>query len=267
MTFRITRPVVSRDVEERKLAGDRARDFTTAVKDLNGDGFDDVLVVGMNGSPRNGREKQQGFIFLNDKRGGFTEAKGDKLVTLGTSEVLVEDFNGDGRLDFFNADFGHDFNPFLGGKNQLFFGTANGGFKDVSGRLPNLSDLTHSAAAGDIDGDGDIDIYVGNLPGPGDVTPYFLINNGKGRFTLNRDDVPTSLAPQAVATGEPRKMLSSELVDLNGDGALDLLLGRDQNNALGGDADRIFFNDGSGGFSDADQLLLPTNKVGRGQFT
>ncbi|MEL6793517.1 MAG: integrin alpha, partial [Pseudomonadota bacterium] len=69
VTFRITRPVVSRDVEERKLAGDRARDFTTAVKDLNGDGFDDVLVVGMNGSPRNGREKQQGFIFLNDKRG------------------------------------------------------------------------------------------------------------------------------------------------------------------------------------------------------
>ncbi len=52
--------------------------------------------------------------------------------------------------------------------------------------MEGVSDFTHDAAIGDIDGDGDIDIYASNLPVPGGAVqpPYFMINDGTGNFTL-----------------------------------------------------------------------------------
>jgi hypothetical protein len=85
----------------------------------------------------------------------------------------------------------------------------------VKGNLPTLLDFTHSSAIGDIDNDGDIDIFVGNIAA---VEPYFLINDGKAGFT-KRSDLLAGL-PE----GRPQ-YTGSALVDLNGDDKLEFILG------------------------------------------
>ncbi len=126
--------------------------------------------------------------------------------------IEVADFNGDGYDDVFIGDQGYDADPFPGGQNTLLLGTKDG---FVKGNIPTLLDFTHSSAIGDIDNDGDIDIFVGNISA---VDPYFLINDGKAGFT-KRSDLLAGL-PE----GRPQ-YTGSALVDLNGDGKLEFILG------------------------------------------
>ena len=133
-----------------------------------------------------------------------------KLASPRTIEVA--DFNGDGYDDVFIGDQGYDAEPFPGGQNSLLLGTKDG---FVKGSLPTLLDFTHSSAIGDIDNDGDIDIFVGNISA---VDPYFLINDGKAGFTQKFDLLAGLPAGRPQYTG-------SCLVDLDGDGKLELILG------------------------------------------
>ena len=74
----------------------------------------------------------------------------------------------------------------------------------MQGTLPEVSDTTHSAAAGDIDGDGDLDIFVGNgfggTPQIGKHTdPYILINDGFGGFTRSDELLPLEVGSRLSA--------------------------------------------------------------------
>lgn len=142
----------------------------------------------------------------------------------GTDGVIVADFNGDGIKDVFIADGGYDAMPFPGGQNSLLFGTAGGGF--VAGKLPTSLDFTHSAAVADIDGDGDIDIFVGNIGKPNPIDPYFLINDGKGNFSQNFNlisGLPGNF-PSSQVNSRGINYTGSHLGDVNKDGKIDLIL-------------------------------------------
>jgi len=106
-------------------------------------------------------------------------------------------------------------------------------FFNANGRYMLNTDKarTASVAAGDIDGDGDIDIVAANGRHWPDGNELF-INNGYGKFTVSRplDD----LAETSYA---------AELADLDGDGDLDLAVGNDM--APNG----IYLNDGQGHFT------------------
>src|SRR5579872_5992046 len=73
------------------------------VKDLNGDGHDDVAVsnaLGLSSSVS---------IFLGDGHGGFTEASGSPFPTGDhPCTMAVGDFNGDGKWDLATANCGSD---------------------------------------------------------------------------------------------------------------------------------------------------------------
>jgi len=98
-------------------------------------------------------------------------------------DSVIADFNGDGINDIFIADHGVDYKPFPGYQNSLILSAPNGKFINATSTLPQILDFTHGATSGDIDSDGDIDLFVTQAGSKKKIPHYFLRNNGKGVFT------------------------------------------------------------------------------------
>jgi hypothetical protein len=255
--FRFTGPVV---VDATLASKDS---FTFRAPDLNGDGKEDLLVLGAfyPGGPTN-YTPQAGRVLFGDGNGGFRVATTSEfplaaLTTVHPRKVVYADFNGDGRIDFFIADHGWDTSPFPGAQNKLFLSLKGGGFEDASARLPQLSDFSHSAAAGDIDGDGDIDLFVGNgYDSPGHVLAYTLLNDGKGNFTQSRTNIP-AYPGSVLDFSSVHHFPGSSLADLNGDGLPELLVTADAGASYDNLRQSIILWNQNGSYSQAAMTNLP----------
>ncbi len=220
--------------------------------DFDSDGDPDFLGVGFFWPPAPARL----MAFRNDGNGRFINASSKVLVqshqTWHPRDYALADFNGDKLLDMFIADHGRDDGPAPGAQNLMLIQKLGGRVVDeTNSRLPAHSDFTHSCTARDIDNDGDIDIYVGNISG-GDSGPYFLINNGAGVFIEDQTRISAVIAKRQI------RYTSSCLVDFDKDGDEDLVLGRMDL----GERDDILLNDGTGYFSYAPATTLPPRYKG-----
>ncbi len=125
--------------------------------------------------------------------------------------VAVADFDGDGLPDVFFAG--------TTGKNHLYRQEAGLHFKDITGGSTGLDGGDHwtaGAAAGDVDGDGDIDLYLCNYMTPNQL----FLNMGKGPDgTVQFREVGTAAGLGAVDCSH-----SAAFGDYDGDGRLDLYL-------------------------------------------
>lgn len=203
------------------------------VRDLDGDGRAEIVLAGKN------------LVWRRNPEGGYES----RPLLPGSPDLLsvalLEDFDGDGRDDFLALR-----------REGLFLhrGTAGGGYRPTGELCWSApADLKQPMAmtAGDIDADGDLDVFIaqyripyelGSMPTPfynaNDGYPaYLLVNDGRGRMT---DRTPGSgLEPK-----RHRRTYACSFADLNLDGHLDLIVVSD---FAGAD---VYHGDGRGRFTD-----------------
>lgn len=233
----------------------------------NGDGIKDILTFGayypFHGSNPVG---QQAFLMLGKGDGTYAPAPSGMLpatfTTIHPREVIQADFNKDGLMDLYVADHGYDAAPFPGAQNKLLLGKAGGGYIDASANLPQLSDFTHSATAGDINGDGNLDIFVGNMDSQASPVPsYVLFGDGTGKFTKSNAGLPLENGGLLHRLTGGFGFTASLLADLNGDGKPELVLGNEGSGFNREHRSAVFWNIGSG-YSAASVSYLPQGYFG-----
>lgn len=176
----------------------------------------------------------------------------DKTGCISPRKAIIADFNGDGKPDVFFACHGIDKTPFNGEPQRILLSQPNGTYSNT--QLP-FSGFTHGGSAADLNGDGRPDLVLTWTNAPNSVV-YVLINNGDGTFTRDFSRLPTTLAEKAI--------YSAELIDTDGNGRYNLLLGGvppDQSapnpppsTAL---ANGLFKNDGTGHFLSTPYIAFP----------
>lgn len=254
-----------------------------AVGDLSGDGRDEVVLAGhLNDANFNVIDVPSVInIFELDEKSNLIPFSGwapgeTAPARVHEREALIEDFNGDGIGDLFIAATGYDARPFPGEQNVLLLSSPEG-HRDVSmDNLPSQNDMSHGADAGDIDGDGDIDILVMTNEGSEKILPYVLRNDGTGSFT--KEPFSVILDPAYIDFNNRGRAHRAEystirLMDADGDGLLDLFLlargesPREASRFSGTTGSLLFYNQGDGTFSGENMAELPTDRWGYGTFT
>jgi len=191
-----------------------------ALADFNGDGFNDMFVNIDAGIK----------VFLNaqgaDNPGTFTDT-GQSLTSTKTAQsyrgLAVGDIDGDGDIDAVTGSWGEDMDIWRNAGDGTF---TNAGRLSVLGTDNTTMGATNGVDMGDLDGDGDLDIFAFNRY----VENKVFLNDGTGNFTET----------QAVGTTGARD--AGSLVDIDGDGDLDAILATDS-------GVEIYLNDGNANFT------------------
>jgi enediyne biosynthesis protein E4 len=188
-----------------------------AKADVNGDGKEDVYIGGANG--------QVGKIFLQLGRNNFRPAAQPAFeadLQFEDVNAIFFDADGDNDQDLYVCSGGYD--NFLPNdallQDRIYLNDGKGIFTKSNDALPQMLTSTGSVTAGDINGDGAPDLFVGGrvIPGryPEAPASYLLVNDGKARFSNQTQAIASSLASAGMFT-------DAVFADMNGDKKPDLI--------------------------------------------
>ena len=241
--------------ESGDLAEHRAWSFGVAAGDVDGNGFDD-LVVSTLGANR---------LYLNEGDGRFVDATADWGLDEHeewSTSVALADLDGDSDLDLYVVNY-LDFDPSAPPVTSSFKGvevlggprgmtpTRDRIYENTGERLVDRSDEVLAAvparyglnlAVLDFNGDDRLDVYVGN-----DSQPNFLLrNDGDWQF----EDVGVTSGSATNLEGDPQATMGIAVGDVDGNGRPDIYSTNfsSDTNTLHANLDGKFFDDRTGRF-------------------
>jgi hypothetical protein len=199
---------------------------SVATGDLNGDGNPDIVVG--NTSANTGELS----IFLGNGTGGFSGPTQVPLVfgqQNKISAVAIGDFNGDGKPDIGAAS--STFSSI-----SILIGNGSGGFTFLRS-LSSGGGVPAALSARDLNGDGKLDLIVGNANTNGNVS--VLLGDGAGNFASAANFVTHNY------------IVSIAIADFDGDGKLDIV-------AASFTPGKVYYlhGDGSGAFTNSSTFAL-----------
>ncbi|MBT3218335.1 MAG: hypothetical protein HN348_04535 [Proteobacteria bacterium] len=264
-----THAILSGEVQE-----DWAGSAVAGIGDLNGDGYDDVVIGAYEASERQGLA----YVVLGSALGisSGSLAKADSRLEglqnynqAGYSVAGAGDVNGDGYADVLIGADGESSADVYAGATYLIFGSAagvaSGSLANSSAKLTGEGRVDASgqcvSGAGDFNGDGYDDIVIG-APWRDDIGSAYLVLGS-----------PTGIPSMSLAEADAELLGESERSyvgtalsggDVDGDGFDDLLIGADGDGTTDYNAGAVYFVRGSNsGLTDmslanADAKLLGT---------
>lgn len=237
------------DATEDAAVGDPGYGLGCCVGDYNNDGFADLYVTNYG----------KNVLYQNNGNGTFTDATdqadvGDNRLSSGCAFL---DYDADGHLDLYvvnyvqfdiatNPDCTRKGVPVYctpevldGEADRLYRNNGNGTFTDVTQKagITAPSGKGLGVVCGDIDNDGDTDIFVAN-----DTTPNLLyLNNGDSTFTEDALFAGVALSEE----GRAYSGMGANFGDYDNDGFLDIVITnfQDQVNSIYQNGKNGFFND------------------------
>ena len=188
-----------------------------SVADVNKDGLEDFFMGGAKG--------EVAQLFLQNKNHSFTLKTEPSFVKDAASEDVAAvffDADNDGDADLYVASGGFEYNendPAY--QDRIYLNDGKGNFTKKENALPSMLASKGCVKAADIDGDGDLDLFVGGrvVPGKYPTAPrsYILLNDGKGTFT----DVTQN---NCAALVQPGMVTDALWMDINNDKQPDLIV-------------------------------------------
>lgn len=209
-----------------------------ATADINNDGLLDVFVA--KGAYRKGPDCANS-LYVNNGDGTYRDiAKEAGVADEGNGYCCAfGDYDNDGAPDLYVGNINDTDQPVT---RILYHNNGDGTFTDVTKKLGLAARGNNiSCFWGDVDNDGDLDLFLANSSGPGHPEAEWMAdslfrNNGDGTFTDVSKEAGVTL---------PTNSRGMTMGDIDNDGDLDILVNNSWNDT------NVFLNDGRGRFTDA----------------
>jgi hypothetical protein len=183
---------------------DGGSSYDVKMADVDGDGDLDVLVANV----------ENNAMYINDGGGSLAKVTVGAFVTDGENSrgLEVVDIDDDGDADVFVANWADQLGD--GTTNAMYMNDGGGVLQRVTeSAFVQSGERSYAVKAADIDGDGDLDVFVANAGR--NICNGMYLNDGEGEL---------SQVMEGVFVTDVRYSKDLEVVDIDGDDDLDVLV-------------------------------------------